>query len=204
MDVSIVVATYGERHWLDLACERATRSALAQDVPVIYVHGLTLHGARNAGLAQVETEHVVFLDADDELAPGYIAAMAAGSADLRAPAVQYVRHNGPCSIARVPRVAGHTHACDAGCLEHGNWLCVGTAAPTQLLRDVGGWRDFPWSEDWDLWLRCWKAGASIEAVPAAIYVAEWRRDSRNRAPDSAFKRAAHEAIHAANFPVAGC
>lgn len=202
MDVTVVVATYGPRRWLDLAYERATSSAFQLDAPVIYVHGLTLHDARNAGLAQVETEHVVFLDADDELEAGYLAAMATGVADLRAPAVRYIRPSGRAAAPYVPRVAGHTHDCTGDCLPQGNWLLIGTLARTDLLREVGGFRDFPWSEDWDLWLRCWRAGATVEAIPAAIYRAHVRPDSRNRAPDRAAKLAAHEAIYRANYPEA--
>lgn len=202
MDVTIVVATYGTPAWSDLARERAVPSATAQRVPVVHEHGDTLHGARNAALERVQTEWVIHLDADDELEAGYVTELAAGTADLRAPAVRYVRDARDVArrAAAVPRVWNHFHSCDAECLVDGNYLVVGTAVRAQLVRDVGGWRDFPWSEDWDLWLRCWRAGATIETIPAAVYRAHVRRDSRNRAPDQAFKRAAHDAIHRANFP----
>jgi cellulose synthase/poly-beta-1,6-N-acetylglucosamine synthase-like glycosyltransferase len=75
-------------------------------------------------------------------------------------------------------------------------------ARTELLRKVGGWRDWPLYEDWDLWLRCHLAGATFEAIPRAIYRAHARVDSRNRAPDRAARLAAHEAIHRANVPEA--
>lgn len=195
---TVVVATFGDDRWAELAQERAIPSAEGQ-AACIHVHGDTLAESRNAGLARVTTRHVVFLDADDELTPGYVEALAAGNADLRAPAVQYVR-GGRSHPPYVPRVWGHEHDCNADCLEHGNYIVIGAMARTQLLRDVGGWRDFAWSEDWDLWLRCHLAGAEIETIPAAVYRAHVRPDSRNRAPDAAFKRAAHDAIYAANFP----
>lgn len=198
LNVTVAVATYGGPEWIDLA-QRAIASARDQ-APVVHAHGDTLHEARNTALDLVETEWVVHLDADDELEPGYIATLATGTADLRAPAVRYVRPGGRAFPPYVPRVAGHDHDCIADCLPHGNWLIVGTLARTDLVRSVGGWRDFPWSEDWDLWLRCWLAGASIEAVPDAVYRAHVRPDSRNRAPDRAFRQQAHEAIHRANFP----
>lgn len=200
MDVTIVVASYGDERWIDLATSRALPSARAQDVPVIYVHGLTLHGARNAGLAQVETEWVCFLDADDELAAGYIEALAAGSCDLRAPAVRYVTPGGRQRAPYVPRVAGHRHDCIAECLADGNWLVIGTMARTELLRSIGGFESFAWSEDWALWARCWRAGATIEAVPDAVYVAHMDMQSRNRAPDQKAKNRAHWEIHRAVWP----
>lgn len=194
------VATFGGEEWMRLASARAVPSALAQVSyrHVVYRHGETLHEARNAALAAVETEWVCFLDADDELERGYLDAMATGTADVRAPAVRYVHPGGAAQTPRVPNVAGHSHACVAECLPFGNWLVVGSLVRAGLVRRVGGWRDFDWSEDWDLWLRCHLAGATFEAIPAAIYRAHVRRDSRNRAASRPARLAAHRAIAAAN------
>lgn len=197
LDVAVVVATFGDLSWRHLAQQRAVPSGEAQGVPVVQVHGDTLHEGRNAGLDEVATEWVIFLDADDELEAGYIDAMATGSADVRAPAVRYIQA-GAASMPRVPTVAGHGHACDAGCLTYGNWLIVGSMARTELLRRAGGWRDFPVYEDWDTWVRCYLAGATFEAIPQAVYRAHVRRNSRNRAPNRAAKLEAHRAIARAN------
>lgn len=193
MDVTIVVASYGAREWLDLAHDRATRSAAAQGVPLIYVHGLTLHGARNAGLAQVETEYVVFLDADDELAPDYCKTLATGTADLRVPSVQYVTDGRP-RRPYVPNVAGHKHACEAACMIDGNYAVIGSMANVNLLRSVGGFRDEECYEDWSAWLRMYAAGATVETIPDAVYVAHVRRDSRNRGLAMATKNRVHRQI----------
>jgi glycosyltransferase involved in cell wall biosynthesis len=195
VDVTVAVATYGARRWPRLAIERAIPSAEVLGVPVVHVHGATLHDARNQALDRVETEWVCHLDADDELEPGFFDAIARSSADLRAPAVRYVRP-ARASTARpsMPRVAGHRHDCSAACLPDGNWLVVGTVARAALLRDVGGWRDWSLYEDWDLWLRCHLAGATVEAIPHAIYRAHARPDSRNRAPSIAQKNRVHHLI----------
>src|SRR5690349_878569 len=92
MDVTVCVATYGDDEWKELAVERAIPSAARLEVDVVAVHGDTLHGARNDALALVETAWVCFLDADDELEHGYFDRIAAGTADLRAPSVRYVRN----------------------------------------------------------------------------------------------------------------
>lgn len=197
MDVTICVATFGDQAWRNLARDRALPSAQALGAPTVHIHGATLHDARNACLEHAKTEWVVYLDADDELEPGYLDAMASGTADARAPSVAYV-HNGRRRPPWMPQVAGHTHACQAECLLQGNWLVVGSMARTELLRSVGGWRDFAWSEDWDLWLRCHLAGASIEAIPAAVYRAHVRHDSRNRAPSLDDRLYVHRQIEAAN------
>lgn len=197
MDVTVAVATFGDASWVDLAERRAIPSAIRLGVPVLHVHGDTLHDARNEACSRVDTEWVVHLDADDELDDQFLVAMAAGSGDLRVPSVRYVRNGGrPAPV--MPRVSGHQHGCTARCLPWGNWMVIGTAVRADMVREVGGWRDFPWSEDWDLWVRCWQAGAAVEATPDAVYIAHVRRDSRNRAPSHASKLAAHQAIAAAN------
>ena len=199
MDLTVVIGTFGHRQWMQTA-RRAIASAEALDLPVIHHHGFDLAEARNQALSRVETEWVVHLDADDELEPGFVEAIEAGTADLRAPSVRYVRA-GRERTPWMPQVAGHTHACEAECLRDGNWLVVGTVVRAELVRDVGAWREWPVYEDWDLWQRCWLAGASIEAIPDAIYRAHVRPDSRNRAPSMEAKNEVHRQIIAANFPV---
>lgn len=194
VDCTIVVASYGDRSWLDLGTQRAARSAFAQDVPVIYVHGLTLHGARNAGLEQVQSPYVVFLDADDELRPDYIRTLAAGSADIRVPAVQYVTPGGRPRRPYVPRVAGHRHDCEAACLEDGNFAVIGSMADADMVRAVGGFRDEEIYEDWSLFLRMYRAGATVETKPEAVYVAHVRPQSRNRALPMETKNRVHREI----------
>lgn len=196
-DVTILVGTYGHQSWVDLANRRAIRSAGEQNVPIVHRHCATLHEARNACLHAAATEWVIHLDADDELEGAYVQTMMAGEADIRAPSVRYVQGN-HAQRPRVPNVWGHQHQCVAECLVGGNWIVVGALARRQMIIDVGGWRDFTWSEDWDVWLRCHLTGASIEAIPRAIYRAHVRPDSRNRGASQAERLAAHRAIARAN------
>lgn len=196
MDVTVVVATYGGPEWLELA-ERAVASAEPQ-ARVVQSHGRTLAAARNAGLREVTTPWVVHLDADDELEPGYVDAMADGQADCRVPAVRYVR-GGRAHRPYVPRVWRHRHACSAECLPDGNWLVVGAAIRTDIAQRVG-WREWPVYEDWCFFLRCHLAGATFEPVPAAIYRAHVRPDSRNRRMPRDERLRWHREIHRAAFP----
>lgn len=188
MEVTVCVGTYGDKSWIE-AAQRAIESA-RQQAPVIHVHGDTLAQARNQALNQVTSEWVIHLDADDELEPGYVDALTRGTADLRAPAVRYVK-DGMARSPRVPCVAGHRHDCTGPCLPSGNWLVVGSAVRADLARSVGGWWEEPIYEDWSLWLRCWKAGATVEAIPDAVYRAHVRPDSRNRAPSMRVKNRTH-------------
>lgn len=176
---TIVVGTYGSESWCRLAERRAISSARRQGVPVIHEHRDTLAQARNAALDCVETEWTIHLDADDELEAGYVKAMASGEADLRVPMIRQVRNGHSRSVPFWPHVYGHDHDCTAECLRWGNWIVIGAAVRTEMAREVG-WEEFGWSEDWAMWARCWQAGATIERIPKAIYVAYMRTGSRNR------------------------
>lgn len=196
MDVTVIVATFGGPEWVGLAEQRALPSATRFNLPVIHSHEATLHEARNAGAEKATTEWLCFLDADDELEDGYFGAMSASDADLRAPLVRYVT-DGVARPARWPRVWGHEHDCTAECLQFGNYMVIGTLVRRELFLAVGGFRDFDWSEDWDLWVRCVQAGASVESVNA-VYRAHVRSDSRNRAPGNDVRLEQHRAIARAN------
>lgn len=167
--VSIVIGTYGDVWWSDLANERALPSALAQGVEVVHEHGESLVSARNNAAETATGDYLVTLDADDQLAPGYVEAILKGSADLRSPAIQYVypdREEPPKLLA--PKN-----------LRRGNYLPIGTAIRRALFMEAGGFKDYPAYEDWDLWVRCFLRGASIEQIPEAVYRAWWSPNGRN-------------------------
>lgn len=196
---TVAIGTFGGDEWRTLAETRAIPSAQNQGCPIVHAHSDNLHNARNAALEQVETPWVIHLDADDVLEPGYLPAMAlARGGDVRVPTVRYMQRGRPISRPRFPQVAGHQHDCVAQCLPHGNWIVVGAAVRTQLVRDIGGWRDFTWSEDWDVWLRCHLAGASFTRAYRAVYQAHVRPDSRNRGGTPESRLEAHRAIAKAN------
>lgn len=210
LDVAVIVATFGDLRWWDLAAERAVPSALREVAPerVHQVHGATLAEARNLAAAEVGTEWLCFLDADDELEPGYMAAMAAGLAGwaagsysgehghgpeaLLVPAVRYVDGSGRPGRARVLN--------DGRPLLDINRAVIGTLIPRALFAEAGGFGDWPIYEDWALWLRCEGLGATLVDVPGAVYRAHRRPGSRNAGPDA---RRAYDAIRAAEVAARG-
>lgn len=191
MEVTVCVGTFGDPDWTRLAQRRAVPSAERQ-APVIHVHGKTLADARNAAIEQATTEWIVCLDADDELAPGFIAAMRAAEhlGDLLGPAVSYVR-NGR---------AGRPKVWPQQDLRDGNHLVIGTAVRRELILGVGGFQSWPLYEDWAVWQLCAKAGAAVVSVPEAVYIAHVRRESRNRAPSREERLYWHHEIRRANYP----
>lgn len=172
MTFSIVIASHGDKRWEELALSRAYPSAKGQGAEVLIAHDPdgTRAEVRNRLTERANGTWIITLDADDELAPGYVAAMekACTGRFLLTPAVSYVRKGKAESPRFWPEVD----------LKVGNWMVVGTAAPRDLILSVGGWRSFYGSgvlnewDDWDMWIRCMRGGVrGVVKVPDAIYIA---------------------------------
>lgn len=189
MTFSILISTYGADYWRELAQTRAVPSAEAQnphEVFILHEPDGTIASCRNNNAARATGDWLVFLDADDELNPGYIDAMKAREQQavyqhdyivresqprLLQPAVSYVR-NGRHMPARI---------LGPGDLRHDNYLVIGTAVPRHLFEQVGGFNDYPHGfEDWSCWAKCWKAGAVVVPVPRAVYRAHINPRSKHR------------------------
>lgn len=180
--ISVVIGTFGDRDkWGALAERRAAVSATRQSRPaegVYHCHGDTLHEARNQAAEWAAGEWLAFLDADDELDVGYVEAMAAateqaGPGDwLLQPATLGVvdGHDDPFPVVIPPKP-----------LIEGNYLIIGTLIRRDQFLRLGGFREWPIYEDWDLMLRAWLDGAEVLTVPEAIYRVHVTPGSRNQA-----------------------
>ncbi len=198
MTVSVVVAAHGDRWWYDLMMRRAVPSVERQDAACDLVveyqpHG-TVASARNAGAARAGGDLLVFLDADDELADGYIAAQQEAAQRhtdaLLVPRVQYV----VSGRARPPRFPNRVEPTE------GNWMVIGTGTPAARFREVGGFEEWPIYEDWALFARIQKAGAQVVQVERAVYRAHRRPRSRNHSLGRNGKLDVHDRIRRAVFP----
>lgn len=201
----MLIATYGDDGWNEIAWARAYPSIFdspgASRVVVHHEPDGTLASTRNNAAARLMSGDVgwlCFLDADDELEPGYLEAMDRAAHDhafnhtvdyvqtasgprptrnarlapsaLLAPAVRYVLPSGSAGDAAIP---------NAGKWPATNECVIGTLIREDLFRALGGFRELPSLEDYDLWLRAVKAGAQIVHVPDAVYRAHVRPGSRN-------------------------
>lgn len=205
MNVSIIVATYGDESWRTLAQERAIPSAYAQE-PYEVLDGHALDGPiseiRNALASMASGEWLCFLDADDELGRGYLAAMQqaferrrehGGAPPLLTPAVSYVRKG----RQQTPRFLSGND------LSKNNYLVVGTLVRRDLFMQVGGFSDYPHGfEDWSLWAKCWKAGAEVVQVKRAVYIAHWNPTSKHRLAwrDRRWQVKMHQQVQRELFP----
>jgi glycosyltransferase involved in cell wall biosynthesis len=205
MSFSIVIASYGGKRWKALGDNRALSSANiqgAEEVLRVHQEQGTVASARNEAARMAIGEWLIFLDADDALAPGYVDAMRQASEQqtsdksrlLLTPAVRYL---GQRRRARDPFF--HPE-CD---LWSGNWIVIGTAVQRELFMEVGGFddrADYGAFEDWALWIKCWKADAQIIKVPEAIYVAHVSPHSRHRGAQQHTRLGWHYAIGRDHFP----
>ena len=170
MNVSVLVATYGEPSWIDMAETRALPSAQNQGAfEVLYAHQTdgTISSSRNALAEQASGTHLIYVDADDEISPGYLDAMREAHRNhpdanaLFTPAVQQIRKGRPGAPIFFDRGIS---------LRQDNWLVVGTLVSRELFMEVGGFCDYPHGfEDFSLWSKCFRAGADIVKVKDAVY-----------------------------------
>ena len=208
MKASILIATYGDDEWSKLALDRAAPTALSQpDVQVVLLHepGLSIAQVRNKAAERAVGDWLCFLDADDELGPGYMEAMwraleqergAEGSDPLLlTPAVSYVHKGRPRPPMFHP----------VGNFQDDNYIVVGTLVERDLFFQVGGFGDYPHGfEDWSLWAKCWKAGARVVQVKRAVYYAHVNPQSKHRQgwKDRQWQVSMHQKVRAELFPEA--
>lgn len=190
MGVSVIVGVFGDESWSALAHERAIPSAEGQ-APVVFSRGESLADCRNRGAERAESEWLLFLDADDELAPGAVDALARASGDLRIPATSYVRRGIPAEPMFWPQ----------NDIRDTNYLVVSTLIRRDLFWEVGGFQDCLCYEDWLLFGAAVKSGATVEQVPGAVLRVHVNPRSLHRGGSSrAFKQRAHEQVRRMVWP----
>lgn len=192
MSISVVIGAYGSTSWRDLARDRAEKSVRKQgfhEVIVSYLEDGTLAQARNQGASKATGKWLLFLDADDELDPGFFEAMRSAMKGARirslfTPSVQYISGRRRPEPRIWPRID----------FKDGNWCVIGTVISRTLFKRLGGFQEYGMYEDYALWAKADRDGATIVEVPDAIYVAHATSRSRNRAPSRQEMLFWHQAI----------
>jgi glycosyltransferase involved in cell wall biosynthesis len=142
--------------------------------------GSGIAAALGRGLAAARGELIARMDADDVSLPGRLAKQAALlESDRRLGAVgTRVEPLGPCGEGMRRYIEWQNTL--VGPAEHRRDLFVESPLchPSVMLRraaleDAGGWRDVPWAEDYDLWLRLDARGWLLAKVPEVLLL--WRQ-----------------------------
>jgi glycosyltransferase involved in cell wall biosynthesis len=137
------------------------------------------HHACNAGVAATGARSVVFVDADDEVQPGYVAALATAldQADAVAASIDHGRFASATDTATYGVVQTDALAPGFGFLPYAGGGTLGVRA--DVFRAIGGFRSVPFGEDADLSWRLQLAGHEIAFVPEAHIAVRQRDDLRS-------------------------
>lgn len=177
--ISVIIATFGDewiannQHKIQFALWSAKNQTL-DDVEVIRTHEKSLHEARNLGAQKAKGSRLVFLDGDDWLHERFCENIVEPE-DVLQPLTKY--KDAPFSA--IGTAASYLEP--RADLIEGNHLIVGCPVKRELFLDVGGFDDWPVYEDWALWLKMRKAGATFGKT-TGIYYVRYNFMGRNQDP----------------------
>ena len=182
-DLRVVCVDDGSRDGTAEALDRiAERDAR---VEVVRGPGEGIARALGRGLARCDGELVARMDADDVAPPRRLELQRAAleaDASLAALGSQVSLFPRRAVRAGMARYAAWLNGLVAPELVHRDLLVEAPLVhPAALLRlrplaDAGGWRDGPFPEDYDLWLRLVERGARLTNVPRRLLA--WRESER--------------------------
>ena len=173
MTIGVVIGTYGSGDWYEdgeFCAEEALATSGADKV--VHIHDWSLAAARNAGAEEIGTDHIVFLDADDKLAPGYCDVLRT-----------YLE---PGNLLYQPETLGwygdekydeYSSFIPDRDMNVSNNLIIGTAVTASHMVQFDP--ALPALEDWDFFLRMISQGAKVKQCPGLIYHVGIHDDSRN-------------------------
>jgi glycosyltransferase involved in cell wall biosynthesis len=159
-----------------------SRALRMRDARIKHVQtgGVGVALALRAGVERAEGDLIARMDADDISLPGRIAAEAAMLEADRALAVA------SCAVEAIGDVRDGMRAFvawqNAIITQDDHARAIFVEAPVchpavtmrrSALEAVGGYRDAPWAEDYDLWLRLDQAGFRLAKVPRVLF--QWRQ-----------------------------
>jgi len=178
MLIDIVVGTFGSKDWEDKNADLCHRMSVLPGLNnIISVHGDSLAKARNRGAKMSNADYIIFLDADDFLDSEYVNSMHDATDLFHGPMIFkpmtmgfYESGESDSEPSLIPNRNIFTS----------NSCVIGSMISRFDFVKVGGFKEYPILEDWELFLNliC-NTGAKIKIVDKAIYCVGVRDHSRN-------------------------
>lgn len=174
--VDVLVASYGDYKWRLMAENAAVDARHHSGADkVTHYHGTSLAEARNHLVQQSRADYIVLLDADDRLATNYVNTFK----DLYLDTDLDLLYK-PATLGWYP---DGTYDEEVGMIRSDNLarrneMVIGTI----FKRDnfLGFDTTLDSLEDWDLFIRMYKAGARIRECPEMVYIVGVHPSSRNK------------------------
>jgi glycosyltransferase involved in cell wall biosynthesis len=194
IDLSILIPCYNKEQYID-ECIASIKEQTLQPKEILLAHdgckepnahidATTIIFTKNRGVQKVRDELVrfssceliLFLDADDKLAPDYLERMI-----YKMPKVEIVYPNifwwygngfnriGDTPDKLLPKDMFNSCKIPVTCM-----------MKKFVYKELGGFRDFPMFEDWDFWLRAMVKGYKFEKANTMLYYRQ-AKNTRNRA-----------------------
>lgn len=163
------------------ACDELLTTFDASRVRVIHQDNTGLPGARNRGAAETDTEYLVFLDADDTVAPDFVCKLAAAIDDAQTGTNSDRVSHAYCQETLTDRAHGtwRVPEWDSELLLITNLHPVTCLVRRQAFEAVGGF-DATMTEgyeDWEFWVRLSAHGYRGVRVAEPLFF--WRRHSQD-------------------------
>jgi len=178
MLIDVAVGTFGSEDWEKknaALCEQM--STLNSVNRVISVHSTSLAKARNSAARMSNADYIIFLDADDFLDDSYVEVMTRAASKAERPTIFKPMTRGfyesgdsdPEAIFIPNRDMFTSNSC-----------VIGSMVSRLDFLSVGGFKEYPILEDWELFLNliC-NADCKIRPVRNAVYCINVRSGSRN-------------------------
>lgn len=192
--VGVVVATFGDSEWATEGWDTHVLARRSNADQIVHIHGENLASARNEGWRSLDTDYVVFLDADDGLASGYCDVLRCNLEEgnvLYQP--QTVAFDADTEVWE-----GEPNFIPDRDINISNNLVIGTAVKREFCIEFDP--ALPALEDWDFFLRMISLGAKVKQVPGMIYEVGASNPNPRNAPGQN-QNIAYQAIRNKNIRV---
>lgn len=192
-DVSIIVTSYNKPQEQVMECMQSIRDQTvpprevilvddASETPTAHALATTIILPRNVGVARARDigakfskgKLLLFLDADDKLAPDFIqqCGLVVERYEIAYPSVLMFGNIERNELYEPPESIKPIYL-----MGHSNGVLVTSMMHRRVYESLGGFRELPVFEDWDFWLRAMSKGYTFHKANTLLY---YRQNQKSR------------------------